>query len=171
MDTRLNIFTKTEQVEFIPVSLCHGQFIEYCHYCFSLARPNDMQIIIVQECRGLSWNLQNILFNRRRQGKWALYQFNNYSYESHSTFSSWSSARYNSNKRKEIQRNTLNYFWSFRFLLSKQIKVKEKNEKNYLHGKAPNKQKKNKEILFGFSSSATTTYSRKKINQHGQYNE
>ena len=28
MDTRLNIFTKTEQVEFIPVSLCHSQFIK-----------------------------------------------------------------------------------------------------------------------------------------------
>ena len=57
MDTRLNIFTQTEQVECIPVSLCHGQFIEYRHYCLSLARPNDMKIIIVQECRGLSWNL------------------------------------------------------------------------------------------------------------------
>ena len=69
MDTRLNIFTQTEQVEFIPVSLCHGQFIGCCHYCLSLARSNDMKIIIVQECHGLSWNLQNILFNRRRQGK------------------------------------------------------------------------------------------------------
>ena len=70
MDTRLNIFTKTEQVEFIPVSLCHGQFIEYRHYCLSLARPNDVKIIIiVQECRGLSWNLQHSLFNKRRQGK------------------------------------------------------------------------------------------------------
>ena len=58
MDTRLNIFTKIEQVEFIPVSLCHNQFIKYHHYCLSLARPNDMKIIIVQECYGLSWNLQ-----------------------------------------------------------------------------------------------------------------
>ena len=47
MDTRLNIFTQTEQVEFIPVSLCHGQLIEYRHYCLSLARPNDKKIIIV----------------------------------------------------------------------------------------------------------------------------
>ena len=69
MDTRLNIFTQTEQVEFIPVSLCHGQLIEYRHYYLSLARPNDMKIRIVQECHGRSWNLQNILFNRRRQGK------------------------------------------------------------------------------------------------------
>ena len=68
MDTRLNIFTQTEQVEFIPVSLCHDQFIGYPHYCLSLARPNDMKIIIVKECRGLSWNLQTILFKRRRQG-------------------------------------------------------------------------------------------------------
>ena len=69
MDTRLNIFTKTEQVEFIPISPCHSQFIKYRHYCHSLARANDMKIIIVQECHGLSWDLQNILFNRRRQGK------------------------------------------------------------------------------------------------------
>ena len=60
MDTRLNIFTKIEQVEFIPVSLCHGQFIKYRHYCLSLARPNDMKMIIVQECHGLSWNLQTL---------------------------------------------------------------------------------------------------------------
>ena len=54
MDTRLNIFTQTEQVEFIPVSLCHGQFIECCHYCLSLARPNDVKKIIVQDCHGLT---------------------------------------------------------------------------------------------------------------------
>ena len=72
MDTRLNIFTKTEQVEFIPVSLCHDQFIKYRHYCLSLARPNDMQMIIVQECRGLSWNLQ--IFYSKEEDKiiWAL---------------------------------------------------------------------------------------------------
>ena len=69
MDTRLNIFTQTEQVEFIPVFLCHSQFIEYRHYCLSLARPNDVKIIIVRGCHGLSWNLKNILFNRKRQGK------------------------------------------------------------------------------------------------------
>ena len=60
MVTRLNIFTKTEQVEFIPVSLCQGQFIEYRHYLLSLARPKDVKMIIVQECRGLNWNLQTL---------------------------------------------------------------------------------------------------------------
>jgi hypothetical protein len=34
-------------------------------------------------------------------------------------------------------------------------KRKNKNEKNYLHGKAPNKQKKNKEIFLGFLLIAT----------------
>ena len=42
MDTRLNIFTNTEQVNFIPVSLCHDQFIEYRHYCLSLAQLNGV---------------------------------------------------------------------------------------------------------------------------------
>ena len=69
MDAWLNIFTQTEQVELKPVSPCHGQLIEYRHHCLSLAQPNDMKIIIVQECHGVSWNLQNILFNGRRQGE------------------------------------------------------------------------------------------------------
>ena len=75
MDTRLNIFTQTEQVEFIPVSLCHSQFIECCHYCLSLARPNDVKIIIiiVQECRGLSMNLQTFYSTGEDKVKWALY--------------------------------------------------------------------------------------------------
>ena len=59
-------------------------------------------------------------------------------------------------KRKEIQRNTLKYFWSFWFFLNKQTKEKSKNEKNYLHGKAPNKQKKNKEMFLGFLFNTTT---------------
>ena len=37
-----------------------------------------------------------------------------------------------------------------------------KTRKNYLHGKAPNKQKKNKEIFLGFLFRTTTSYSRKK---------
>ena len=130
MDTRLNIFTKTEQVEFMPVYLCHSQFIEYCHYFLSLARLNDLKIIIVQECRGLSWNLQ--IFYSRGEDKviWDLCQINNNSNESHSTFSSWSSPWYDSIKEKEIQRNTLKYFWSFWFFVNKQIKMeKQKREK------------------------------------------
>ena len=70
MDTRLNIFTKTEQVEFIPVSLCHNQFIKYRHYL--VARPNGMKIIIVEECHGLSWNLQTIYSTTEDKVKWAL---------------------------------------------------------------------------------------------------
>lgn len=56
-------------------------------------------------------------------------------------------------KKREIQRNTLEIFLEFLvFRKEKQIKEKRKNknEKNYLHGKAPNKQKKNKEIFLGF---------------------
>ena len=139
MDTRLNIFTKTEQVEFIPVSLCHSQFIKYHHYCLSLAQPNDKKIIIVQECHGLSWNLQTFYSRGGDKVIWALCQINNNGYEGHSTFSSWSSPQYVSIKRKEIQRNTLKYFWSFWFFLNKQLKGQNKNEKNYLHGKAPEK--------------------------------
>ena len=72
MDTRLNIFTQSEQVEFIPVSLCHDQFIEYRHYCLTLARPNDVKIIIVQEWSGLSCNLQTFYSTGEDKLKWAL---------------------------------------------------------------------------------------------------
>ena len=72
MDARLNIFTKIEQVEFIPVSPCHSQFIKYRHYCLSLARPNDLKIIIVQECRGLSWNMQTFYSKGEDKVIWAL---------------------------------------------------------------------------------------------------
>ena len=61
-------------------------------------------------------------------------------------------------KRKEIQRNILKYFWSFLVFLNKQIKGKSKNEKNYLHGKAPDKQKKNKEIFLDFLFDITTKH-------------
>ena len=70
---RLNIFTQTEQVEFIQVSLCHGQFIECRHYCLSIAWPNDMKIIIVQECHGLGWNLQTFYSTGEGKVKCALY--------------------------------------------------------------------------------------------------
>ena len=56
-------------------------------------------------------------------------------------------------KEKKFKETHGKYFWSFCFF-KKQSKLKEekknKNEKNYLHGKAPNKQKKNKEIFLGF---------------------
>ena len=39
----------------------------------------------------------------------------------------------------------------------------KQNEKNYLRGRTPNKQKKNKEMFLGFLFSATSNYSRKKI--------
>ena len=98
MDTRLNIFTKIEQVEFIPVSLYLGQFIECRHYYLSLARPNDMKIIIVQECHGLSWNLQTFHSKGEDKAIWLFVRSNINAYESHSTFSSWSSPQYDSVK-------------------------------------------------------------------------
>ena len=64
-------------------------------------------------------------------------------------------------KRKEIQRNTLFFFLEFLVFLNKEIKGKSKNEKNYLHGKAPNKQKKNKEIFLDFLFNTTTKHAYK----------
>ena len=47
------------------------------------------------------------------------------------------------------------------FLEESELKRKTKKRKNYLHGRAPNKQKKNKEILLGFILNSTTNYTRK----------
>ena len=58
-------------------------------------------------------------------------------------------------KRERNSEKHTKIFLEFSVLLNKQIKGKSKNEKNYLHGKAPNKQKKNKEIFFDFIFSAT----------------
>ena len=57
----------------------------------------------------------------------------------------------NSEKHTEI-------FLEFMVFLNKEIKGKSKNEKNYLHGKAPNKQKKNKEIFLDFIFNTTTKH-------------
>ena len=46
----------------------------------------------------------------------------------------------------------------FLVFLNKQTREKSKNEKNYLHGKAPNKQKKNKEIFLGFLFNITNKH-------------
>ena len=55
----------------------------------------------------------------------------------------------NSEKHTEI-------FLKFLVFFNKQIK--SKNEKNYLHGKAPNKQKKNKEFFLDFIFNITTKH-------------
>ena len=71
MDTRLDIFTKIEQVEFIPF-LSATTSSSNIVIIASLARPNDMKIIIVQECHGLSWNLQTFYSKGEDKVTWAL---------------------------------------------------------------------------------------------------
>ena len=68
MDTELNIFTKTK------TSRVHTRYSlpQSLHQIISLAQPNDMKIIIVQECRGLSWNLQTFYSTGEDKVKWAL---------------------------------------------------------------------------------------------------
>ena len=148
MGTRLNIFTQTEQVEFIPVSLCHGQFIEYHHYCLSLARPNDMKIIIVQEYHGLSWNLQTFYSTGEDKVKCALYQINSYSYESHSTFSSWSSPWYDSNKNKRDSEKHTEIFLEFLVFFDKPIKAKTR--KTIYTGKLPTSKRRTRKSFWTF---------------------
>ena len=57
----------------VHTSFSHpNHFIIYHHYCLSVARPNDVKIIIVQECRGLRWNLQTFYSTGEDKVKWAL---------------------------------------------------------------------------------------------------
>ena len=107
MDTRLNIFTQTEQVKFIPVSFCHREFIEYHHYCLSLAGLNDMKIIIVQECHGLSWNLQTFYSTGEDKVKCALISSTIIHMRATQYFHCGLLLGKTQIKRKEIQRNTL----------------------------------------------------------------
>ena len=58
-------------------------------------------------------------------------------------------------KKRNSEKHT-KIFFEFLVFFNKQIK--SKNEKNYLHGKAPNKQKKNKEIFSDFPFSTTTKH-------------
>ena len=61
-------------------------------------------------------------------------------------------------RRKRNSEKHTGIFLEFLVFLNKQIKGKSKNEKNYLHGKAPNKQKKNEEIFLDFLFKATTKH-------------
>ena len=58
-------------------------------------------------------------------------------------------------QKKIISEKHTKIFLEFLVFLNKKIKGKSKSEKNYLHGKAPNKQKKNNEIFFDFLLSDT----------------
>ena len=60
-------------------------------------------------------------------------------------------------KERNLEKHT-EIFLEFLIFLSKQIKGNSKNEKNYLHEKAPNKQKKNKEIFSNFLFNTTTKH-------------
>ena len=102
MDTRLNIFTKTGQVEFIHVSLGHSQFIIYRHYCFHL-HDRIVWIIIIVHVHWTKLESTSIQFKREYKVIWALCQINNNAYESHSTFSLWSFPLDPQRKRKEIK--------------------------------------------------------------------
>ena len=85
----------------------------------------------MQECHGLSWNLQTFYSTGEDKVKWALCYINNYANESHSTFSSWSCPRYNSNKRKRnSEQHTEIFFGAFWFSWKKENKrEKQKREK------------------------------------------
>jgi len=61
-------------------------------------------------------------------------------------------------KRKRSSEKHTEIFLEFLVFLNKQTKGKSKNEENYLHGKAPNKQKKNKEIFLDFIFNITTKH-------------
>jgi hypothetical protein len=60
-------------------------------------------------------------------------------------------------KRKRNSKKHTKIFLEFLvFLEESKLKKENKNEKNYLHEKAPNKQKKNREIFLGFYFNTTT---------------
>ena len=109
-----------------------------------------MKIIIVQECHGLSWNLQTFYSTGEDKVKCALISSTAIPMRATQHFHRGLLLGKTRIKRKINSEKHTKIVLEFLFFLNKQIKGKSKNEKNYLHGKAPNKQKKNKEIFFGF---------------------
>ena len=53
-------------------------------------------------------------------------------------------------KRKEIQRNTLKYFWSFWFFVNKQIKREQQNREKLFTRESSQQEKQEQGNLFGF---------------------
>ena len=54
-----HIYKNKNKLSSYPLFLATVASSNYRHYCLSLAwLNNSMRVIIVQECRGLSWNLQ-----------------------------------------------------------------------------------------------------------------
>ena len=60
-------------------------------------------------------------------------------------------------KERNSEKHTEIFLEFLIFLEEGKLNKEKKNEKNYLHGKAPNKQKKNWEIFLGFWFLKTTT--------------
>ena len=153
MDTRLNIFTKTKnKLSSYPLFLATVTSSNHRHYCLSLAWPNDKKIIIVQECRGLSWNLQTFYSRGEDKVIWAPCWINNNADESQSTISSWSSPRYDSSKKKRISEKHTKIFLEFLvFSWRKQIKeYKTKTRKTIYTGKLPTSKRRNGKSFWVF---------------------
>ena len=157
MGWMLNIFTQTEQVELIPVSPCHSQLIEYRHYCLSLARPNDKKIIIVQECHELSWNLQNILFNRRRQGKMgSLLVQQLFIWEPLNIFIMVFSLVRLNKKKSNSEKHTEIFLEFLVFLEESKLKKEKQNREKLFTRESLQQVKEEQEIFLSFLFSATT---------------
>ena len=74
-----------------------------------------MKIIIVQECRGLSWNLQTFYSTGEDKVNCALISSTIIYMRATQHFHRGLLLGTTQIKRKEIQRNTLKYFWIFWF--------------------------------------------------------
>ena len=97
-----------------------------------------MSIIIIVHVHWTKLESASIQYKGRQGNMGSVKSINN-AYESHSTFSSWSSPRYNSNKKKRNSEKHTDIFLEFLVFLEQASKRESKNDKNYLHGKAPNK--------------------------------
>ena len=150
MDTELNIFTKTKnKLSSYPLFLATVTSSNHRHYCLSLARPNDIKIISASVPWTKLKSAKHLIRPRENIIVWS-HQINNEAYESHSSFHRGLLTTKTQQKEKKFKETHWKYFWSFWFSEKEgklKRKRKNKNEKNYLHGKAPNKQKN----LFGFS--------------------
>jgi hypothetical protein len=93
----------------------------------------------------------SILFKREDKVKWALCQINNNAYESHSTFSSWSSLHNDSTKEKIFRKTHKNIFGVFRFSEESNIRRRKiKTRKTIYTGKLPTSKRRNEKSFWVF---------------------
>ena len=104
----------------------------------------------MQECRGVSWNLQTFYSREEDKVIWALCWINNNIDESHSTISLWSSPWYDSSQKKRILEKHTKIFLEFSVFHDASKLKKKKTRKTIYTGKLPTSRRRSEKSFWVF---------------------